>query len=595
MPIPKKILEQAMAGDPQAQVKVGRHYAEGREVDYDLDEAFSWFERAAKRQHPEALLELGLAYEYGLGIDRDYDAAFRCYMQASRVFVGPLPFTLRGMVLTQNLCMERHRGQLTLAEAGFAHSQWAFVYGPEREHRWKENKDSRKWTRRAAELGYPPSLKSMAWQISAGQGRPEDEPKTLEWHLKAYEHDKLIAKSISMLYEPSDKTSWLSAHLDPKVRGIVPDKATSEEWNRRWQGHLREKRMLAVAGGSSSDARALGDQFFAGKEGAPQDYAEAMKWYQKAAELGDNWSCGQIAKMHLRGLGMPADLEKGLAWLDRQYAITYCEGTKVVDQGLIYHWVMRPIVEGYLDHLDEGALFAWLQARTMMYVPGCAALSGSYYGEGETAHLAAHVCKVFNPHVFVKEPLKQAEKKIVQARAARITRLMEKQKAAMIALAESGDAAAQFWQADQFKKYKGRAGRALKWLLLSAAQGFSPAQYQVGKCHIEGDGAPVSEPEARKWLEQASLRGHAWAQRDLINVLGGTCFWGDREEGVERKPDAQALFEGYAWCLACDYEASGAEAWRKYGPETVHAAYQRASEIRAEMARHAPKQGSAAG
>ncbi len=176
MPIPKKILEQAMAGDPQAQVKVGRHYAEGREVDYDLDQAFGWFERAANRHHPEALLELGLAYEYGLGVDRDYDAAFRSYMQAARVHVGPLPFTLRGMVLTQNLCMERHRGQLALAEAGLAHSQWAFVYGPEREHRWTENKDSRKWTRRAAELGYPPSLNSMAWQISAGQGGPEDEP-----------------------------------------------------------------------------------------------------------------------------------------------------------------------------------------------------------------------------------------------------------------------------------------------------------------------------------------------------------------------------------------------------------------------------------
>jgi TPR repeat protein len=435
----------------------------------------------------------------------------------------------------------------------------------------------------------------MAWQISAGQGRPEDEPKSLEWHLKAYEHDKLIAKSIAMLYEPSDKSSWLSAHLDPKVRGIVPDKATSEEWNRRWQGHLRERRMLAVAAGSYFDARELGEQFFAGKEGATQDYAEAMKWYLKAAELGDNWSCGQIAKMHLRGFGVPADVEKGLAWLDRQYAITYCEGTKVVDQGLIYHWVMRPVVEGYLDHLDEEALFAWLQARTRMYVPGCAALSGSYYGEGETAHLATHVCKVFNPHAFVKDPLKPSEKKVVEARAARITRLMDRQKAAMIALAESGDAAAQFWHAKTFKKYKGRAGRALKLLLSSAEQGFSPAQYEAGECHVRGDGAPVSEPEARKWFEQASLRGHVWAQRELLKVLSGTSFWGDRDDVVERKPDAQALFEGYAWHIVCDYEADLAEAWRKYNPERVHAAYLRASEIRAEMARHDPKQGSAAG
>ena len=574
-----------MAGDSQAQVKVGRHYAEGREVDYDLDQAFEWFERAANRHHPEALLELGLAYEYGLGVDRDYDTAFWSYMQAARVHVGPLPFTLRGMVLTQNLCMERHRGQLALAEAGFAHSQWAFVYGPEREHQWKENKDSKKWTRRAAELGYPPSLKSMAWQISAGQGRPEDEPKTLEWHLKAYEHDKLIAKSISMLYEPSDKTSWLSAHLDPKVRGIVPDKATAEEWNRRWQGHLREKRMLAVAGGSSSDARALGEQFFAGKEGAPQDYAQAMKWYQKAAELGDNWSCGQIAKMHLRGLGVPADLEKGLAWMDRQYAITYCEGTKVVDQGLIYHWVMRPIVEGYLDHLDEEALFAWLQARTRMYVPGCAALSGSYYGEGETAHLATHVCKVFSPHVFVKDPLKPAEKKITQARAARIARLMARQEAAMTALADAGDAPAQFWYSKTFKRYKGRSGHAQKWLLKSAAQGFAPAQYEAAKAYVEGDGAPVSEADARKWYREAALRGHRWAQRELIGILADRCSWGDYDKGVVRKPTPADLFEGYAWAIATEQGLGEGKEWKDYDATKVLAACLKADEIRSEIAK----------
>ena len=574
-----------MAGSPNAQVQVGRLYAEAKVVGYNLDEAFGWFERAANRNQPEALLELGLAYEYGLGVDRDYDAAFRYYMQAAYLYAGPLPFTLRGMVLTQNLCLERHRGQLSLAEAGFAHSQWAFVYGPERDHRWNENKDSNMWTRRAAELGYPPSFKSMAWQISAGRGRPEDELKTLEWHLKAYEHDKLISKSISMLYEPPGANGWLSAHLDPKVRGIVPDKATSDEWNLRWQGHLREKRMLAVAGGSASDARALGEQFFDGKDGLTQDYAEAMKWYLKATELGDNWACGQIAKMHLRGLGMPINLEKGFAWLDRQFAITYCEGTKVVNQGLIFHWVMRPIVEGYLDHLGEDELFAWLQVRTKVYQPGCGALSGSYYGESESAHLAAHVCKVFNPHVFTKEPLKSAERAIVEVRVSRINRLMERQKTSMAALAESGDAAAQYWHAKTFKKYKGRAGRTLKWLLASAEQGFLPAQYEVGESYIRGDGAPVSETEARKWLEQASLRGHVWAQREFIKVLNGTCFWGDRGDGVERKPDDKAQFEGYAWHIVCGYEKGEAEAWRKYTPGKVYAAYQRASEIRAEMAR----------
>jgi TPR repeat protein len=583
MPIPQKLLDAAMAGNAKAQLEIGRHHAEGRDVPYDLGEAYRWFRSAANHDLPEALLEVALSHEYGLGTDMDYDAAFVHYMQASRLHPKPLPFTLRGMVLTQNLCMVKHRGQLTLAEAGFAHCQWAFAYGPQRENEWNEHKDSHKWTRRAAELGYPPAFKAMAWAIKGGQGVPSDEDRTLEWHLKAYEHDKLMAKSISMLYEPSDPSSWLSKHLDPKVRGVVPDKAKSEEWNRTWQRHHRERRMLAAAGGAVHDARELGNLFLEGKDGAPQDYAEALKWFLRAAELGDDWSCGQIAKMYLHGLGVPVDIEKGLSWLDRQFAIVYCNGTKLVDHRLIFHWAMRPVVEGYLDHLDEDSLFAWLQARTRIYADECGALSGNYYGDSVAAHLAMHVCKAFRPHTSVRKELSPEEARIVDRRVGRISRLMERQKLSMIELAKSGHAPAQFWYADLFKKYKGRGGNALKWLLKSAEQGFSPAQYQAGHDYVRGDGAPVSEADARKWLLKASLLGHVWAQGELIRILSGTHIWGDYEKDIQHEPSSADLLEGYAWSIACDHRRDESKAWEKYSPEKVLAAYRRADEIRAEI------------
>lgn len=581
MPIPQKLLDDAMAGSAQAQLEIGRYHAEGREVSYDLDEAYRWFRLAANHKLPEALLEVALAHEYGLGTDVDYDAAFDHYMAANRLHPKPLPFTLRGMVLTQNLCMAKHRGQLALAEAGYAHSQWAFAFGPERVNQWNEHKDSNKWTRCAAELGYPPAFQAMAWTIKGGQGVPSDEEKTLEWHLKAYEHDKLMSKSISMLYEPSDPSSWLSKHLDPKVRGVVPDKQKSEEWNLIWQSHRRELRMLAAAGGSDYDAKELGSLFLKGKDGAPKDYAEAMRWFLRASELGCYWSRGQIANMHLYGLGVPVDIEKGLSWLDRQFEIAYCEGTKLTDYRLIFHWAMRSVVEGYLDHLDEDALFAWLQARTRIYADECGALSGNYYGDSDTNHLAVHVCKAFRKHTFVKEELKPHEQKIVENRVGRISRLMERQKAGMIELAKSGDASAQFWYSKTFTKYKGRGGNSLKWLLKSAEQGFSPAQYEAGHDYVRGDGAPVSETDARKWLLEASLQGHTWAQSELIRILAGNQVWGDCDKDVQHKPTSADLLEGYAWVIACEHRRSESKVWGKYSPAKVLAAYRRADEIRA--------------
>jgi hypothetical protein len=43
---------------------------------------------------------------------------------------------------------------------------------------------------------------------------------------------------------------------------------------------------------------------------------------------------------------------------------------------------------------------------------------------------------------------------------------------------------------------------ALKWLLKSAEQGYSPPQHVVAKAFADGDGAPVSVAEALDGSEQ---------------------------------------------------------------------------------------------
>lgn len=580
MPVPQTLLDEALAGSAQAMLDVGRHHAEGKGVPYDLEAAFEWFSLASRLEHPGALLEVALAKEYGFGTDRDLDGAFAYYMQAALLHPKPLPFSLRGVVLTQALCLEKHRGQLALAEAGFAHAQWAFVYGPTRNHRLRSSKDAPKWIRMAAALGYPPALQAMAWMISAGEGTAEEREHQLEWHLKAYEHDKLMAKSISMLYEEPGR-------LSATVR-LPQDKGEEARWNQIWEEHIRERRVREVAAGSVHEAKRLAENYLHGTDGAKQDDAAAMQWFRRASELGCSWSTGQIGKMYLAGAGVTPDVAVGLAWLDRQYERTFFDGTTIPDQGLVYHWAMRTVVEGYLDDLDEDELFSWLQQRTRVHVPGCGALQGSYYGDSESARVAAHVCKVFVPHVHAPGLLDRKTRRIVEVRAGRIARLMERQKAAMVERAKEGDAPSQFWFSKSFTRYKRRGGRALQWLLKSAEQGFSPAQYEAGKAYVEGDGAPISEPDARKWLLRASYQANSWAQAELIRVLNGTQFWGDRGEGVERKPAKEDILEAYAWSIACRRRLDEFAPYAGFSAEEVLAAYRRAEEIRRELAKVAP-------
>lgn len=202
---------------------------------------------------------------------------------------------------------------------------------------------------------------------------------------------------------------------------------------------------------------------------------------------------------------------------------------------------------------------------------------------------ANHVCKAFRPGVFVKGKLDETTRKVVGIRVKRIKRLLARQEAAMIARAEAGDAPSQFWYAASFKRYKNRSGMALRWLLKSAEQGYPPAQHEVAKAYADGDGAPVSVDEARRWFKAASLSGDTLAQGSYIRVLAGTYYWGDYPKAPERVPSEEDVFEAYAWFIATEERANETEAWLKYSPEQVLAAYRRADEIRREIAGNTAK------
>ena len=51
--------------------------------------------------------------------------------------------------------------------------------------------------------------------------------------------------------------------------------------------------------------------------GVPQDYAEAMKWFRKAAEQGDADAQYNLGVMHAQGYGVPQDFVLAHMWATR--------------------------------------------------------------------------------------------------------------------------------------------------------------------------------------------------------------------------------------------------------------------------------------
>ena len=73
---------------------------------------------------------------------------------------------------------------------------------------------------------------------------------------------------------------------------------------------------------------------YANGQGVPQDYAQAMVWYLKAAEQGDADAQALVGVMYVNGHGVPQDYTQALIWYRK--AADQGNGQAQFGLGLIY-------------------------------------------------------------------------------------------------------------------------------------------------------------------------------------------------------------------------------------------------------------------
>jgi TPR repeat protein len=74
--IDPQVIEQAKAGDPIAQYKLGYDYFLGRGVPLDYVQAAIWWRKAADQGYPQAQNNLGVLYNAGKGVPQSYAEAY---------------------------------------------------------------------------------------------------------------------------------------------------------------------------------------------------------------------------------------------------------------------------------------------------------------------------------------------------------------------------------------------------------------------------------------------------------------------------------------------------------------------------------------
>jgi Caspase domain/Sel1 repeat len=78
-------LDQANAGDAEAQNNVGEIYSKGLGTEPDYAQAAQWFQKAVAQNFNRAKINLGFLYEEGLGVEKDQAKALNLYREASGI------------------------------------------------------------------------------------------------------------------------------------------------------------------------------------------------------------------------------------------------------------------------------------------------------------------------------------------------------------------------------------------------------------------------------------------------------------------------------------------------------------------------------
>ncbi len=215
-------------------------------------------------------------------------------------------------------------------------------------------------------------------------------------------------------------------------------------------------RVLAKAQAGDHAAQFQAALAFETGTGAKQDYGEAVKWYQKAADQGDAAAQNNLGAMYLRGMGVAQSDVDAL------------------------RWYLRAAVEGY---------------------PAAQTNVGFLNAAGRGTHQ--------NDEDAVRWCRKAAEKGYAPAQSNLAFMYSEGR-----GLRRDGNEAVR-WSRKATAQNYAPAEYKLGLLYMAAEHGSAAAENEIGRAYQYGQGVPQSDMEALKWYRKGSDHGLLEARHSL--------------------------------------------------------------------------------
>lgn len=356
--------------DPKVQYNRGVMYETGRGVTKDERTAFVWYKMAAAQGYLLAQSSLGSLYATGRGVTRDDRAAVRCFEEAAEAGDARAQFNL-GIMYTTGRGIESR-------DALYYESRGRYWYEKAAEQKYakaernmglmcetgrggciKSDEEAFWWYKKAAQNGDAIAQCALASMYAAGRGCNKDEQEALKWYVKAaHQGDARAQSQLKTIKEMAEGGNIrLQYQLGVMYLELEDVRDYAEAF--RWF-------MKAAEQGNIEAQRRLGDIYNNGL-GVTRDYSEAIKWYRMAKDKGDATAGSNLGAMYLHGTGVRPDpvvafylykqaADKGNFEAKRQLADMYQGGIGVeknVEMALTLRTELAQITRNSIQRFDS--------------------------------------------------------------------------------------------------------------------------------------------------------------------------------------------------------------------------------------------------
>lgn len=308
------------------------------EAEDRFEKALAYYEKAAELGCDLGLLGKGGLYVSGTGVDRDYEKAMALYQEAldmgcieANVSIGSLYANGRGVDRDGRKALQYFTEGKNSAELGYRQSamnEIADLYiegnvGIERDYAIAQ-----KQYEEAAELGSSTALVALASMYEKGNGLEKDYEKA--WTL------------LEAAAKKGDRNA-LTFMGDLYAYGIGNTEKDEEKALALY---------LEAAGQGYTYAYTLLGNYY---EYEKKDYPEALKWYQKGADLGSERSMLRIGVLYEDGSGVSQSYETAREWFLRAYEAGEVSATCWLGRQYFNGWGVEKSGEKAKEWFQKGA------------------------------------------------------------------------------------------------------------------------------------------------------------------------------------------------------------------------------------------------